>query len=90
MKEYNVKYNVDDEVYVLLSKSIIKNRIDGIRITENRPYIDGNNNMKPMDGIVIEYLIATKRDDRGFVTYLDWFVQEDVYSDREELIRQIK
>ena len=96
MKEYNVKYEVGQEVYVLRNKKITKNRIDKIRVTEQKPYIRGNRNgtFTEMSGIEIDYLIETKRDfihphTKSTQSSYDWYSQEDVFTDKDELIAQI-
>lgn len=87
MKQYNVKYERGTEVYVLQKKKIIKSHIEVIRIYEKAPYIDGNNNMKEMDGITIEYLIEIDNGD-SYRSY-DWYKQEDVFLSKDEVISQI-
>ena len=88
MKQYNVKYDIDQEVYVLQSKTISKTHIDEIKIIQARPYYDGNNNLKEMDGVRIQYLVMIKQN--GSMRSYDWFDQKDVFTDREELIRRIE
>jgi len=94
MKEYNVKYEVGEEVYVLRNKKITKNRIDKIRVTEQQPYTIGNGDgtLTEMTGIEIDYLIETIRIVNGASgthrTY-DWYNQEDVFTNKGELIAQI-
>lgn len=87
MKSYNVKYERGTEVYVLQNKTISKSIIYQIRIYEKAPYVDGNNNMKEMDGITIEYLIGI--DNGASYTSYDWYKQEDVFLSKDELINQI-
>ena len=96
MKEYNVKYKVGQEVYVLRSKKITQNRINKIRVTEQQPYIKGNSDGTyiEMDGIEIDYLIETKRDfihphTKCTQSSYDWYSQEDVFTNKDELITQI-
>ena len=95
-KEYNVKYGVGQEVYVLRNKKITKNRIDKIRVTEQQPYIRGNGDgtLTEMTGIEIDYLIETKRDfihphTKSTQSSYDWYSQEDVFTNKAELIAQI-
>ena len=95
-KEYNVKYEVGQEVYVLRNKKITKNRIDKIRVTEQQPYIRGNGDgtLTEMTGIEIDYLIETKRDfihphTKSTQSSYDWYSQEDVFTNKDELIAQI-
>lgn len=89
MKKYNVKYEVGQEVYILESKKISKTVIDKIRITEQKPYMKGNSNgtYTEMDGIKIDYLIETKRTQVS--SSYDWYNQEDVFTNKDELITQI-
>ena len=87
MKNYNVKYEIGQEVYILLSKKIVKSKIEKIRVVHSHPYIDGNNNMKEMDGIVIDYLVIV--DERKYSTNYDWYNQDDVFLDKDELLRKI-
>ncbi len=95
-KEYNVKYEVGQEVYVLRNKKITKNRIDKIRVTEQQPYTRGNadGTLTEMTGIEIDYLIETKRDfihphTKSTQSSYDWYSQEDVFTNKDELITQI-
>jgi len=95
-KEYNVKYEVGQDVYVLRNKKITKNRIDKIRVTEQQPYIRGNGDgtLTEMTGIEIDYLIETKRDfihphTKSTQSSYDWYSQEDVFTNKDELIAQI-
>jgi len=94
-KEYNVKYEVGEEVYVLRNKKITKNRIDKIRVTEQQPYTRGNGNgtLTEMTGIEIDYLIESERmtfgTNCGTQSSYDWYSQEDVFTDKAELIAQI-
>ena len=95
-KEYNVKYEVGQDVYVLRNKKITKNRIDKIRVTEQQPYIRGNGDgtLTEMTGIEIDYLIETKRDfihphTKSTQSSYDWYSQEDVFTNKAELIAQI-
>jgi len=87
MKEYNVKYELGQDVFILLSRKIFKSKIESIRIVQSRPYIDGNNNMKEMDGIVIDYLVVV--EEREHFTSYDWYNQDDVFVDKDDLIRKI-
>ena len=96
MKEYNVKYKVGQEVYVLRSKKITQNRINKIRVTEQQPYKKGNSDgtITPMNGIEVDYLIETKRDfihphTKSTQSSYDWYSQEDVFTNKDELITQI-
>ena len=62
-KEYNVKYEVGEEVYVLRNKKITKNRVDKIRVTEQQPYTKSNldGTLTKMSGIEVDYLLETER-----------------------------
>ena len=95
-KEYNVKYGVGQEVYVLRNKKITKNRIDKIRVTEQQPYtrLNRDRTLTEMTGIEIDYLIETKRDfihphTKSTQSSYDWYSQEDVFTNKAELIAQI-
>jgi len=95
-KQYNVKYEVGQDVYVLRNKKITKNRIDKIRVTEQQPYTRGNlgGTLTEMTGIEIDYLIETKRDfihphTKCTQSSYDWYSQEDVFTNKAELIAQI-
>ena len=90
MKEFDVKHGIDDEVFIILNKTIIKTKIESFRITQSRPYTRGED-MKEMDGIVIEYLVVVKDVHYGLShqTSYEWYNQDDVYTDKEELIRRI-
>ena len=96
MKEYNVKYEVGQEVYVLRSKKITQNRINKIRVTEQQPYTKGNSDgtLTEMNGIEVDYLIETERIRMHLVSQstqssYDWYSQEDVFTNKDELITQI-
>jgi hypothetical protein len=96
MKEYNVKYEVGQEVYILTCKTIFKSRIDKIRITEQAPYIKlvgMNNYATEMDGIEIEYLVVTSDEPYGnngsTRTSYDWYKQGDVHLTKEEVLKEI-
>lgn len=96
MKEYNVKYEVGQEVYVLRNKKITKNRIDKIRVTEQKPYkkVNSDRTLTDMTGIEIDYLIETKRDfihphTKRTQSSYNWYSQEDVFTNKDELIAQI-
>jgi len=95
-KQYNVKYEVGQDVYVLRGKKISKNRVVKIRVTEQQPYIKGNpdGTFTEMDGIEIDYLIETKRDfihphSKSTQSSYDWYNQEDVFPNMFVLIAQI-
>jgi hypothetical protein len=93
MSEYNVKYRVGQEVYILSSRAFIKSRIEKIRITEQSPYIKGET-MEEMDGIEIDYLVVAKEViDPIFNSRscsFEWYSQDDVYLNKEELIAKLK
>jgi hypothetical protein len=95
-KQYNVKYEVGQDVYVLRDKKISKNRVDKIRVTEQQPYTKGNSDgtYTEMNGIEIDYLIETKRDfihphTKSTQSSYNWYSQEDVFTNKDELIAQI-
>ena len=95
-KEYNVKYEVGQDVYVLRDKKITKNRIYKIRVTEQQPYtrLNRDGTLTEMTGIEIDYLIETKRDfihphTKSTQSSYDWYSQEDVFTNKAELIAQI-
>ena len=97
MKEYNVKYEVGEEVYVLRNKKITKNRVDKIRVTEQQPYTKGNSDgtLTEMSGIEIDYLLETERiripiqGSQSTQSSYDWYSQKDVFTNKDELIAQI-
>ena len=95
-KEYNVKYEVGQEVYVLRNKKVTKNRIDKIRVTEQQPYtkINPDGTFTEMLGIEIDYLIETRRDfihphAKSTQSSYDWYNEEDVFANKSKLIAQI-
>ena len=87
MKNYNVKYEIGQEVYILLSKKIFKSKIEKIRVLHSLPYIDGNNNMKEMDGLMIDYLVIVNEQKHS--TSYDWYNQDDIFLDKDDLFRKI-
>ena len=95
-KQYNVKYEVGQDVYVLRDKKISKNRIVKIRVTEQQPYTKSNpdGTFTNMSGIEIDYLIETKRDyihphTKMTQSSYNWYNEEDVFTNKDELIAQI-
>ena len=93
-KQYNVKYEVGQDVYVLRDKKISKNRVDKIRVTEQQPYIKGNSDgtITEMSGIEIDYLIETEyivNSVKGTQSTYNWYNEEDVFTNKAELIAQI-
>ncbi len=95
-KEYNVKYKVGQDVYVLRDKKISKNRVDKIRVTEQQPYKKHNpdGTLTNMTGIEIDYLIETERKfihphTKSTQSSYNWYSQEDVFTNKDELIAQI-
>lgn len=96
MKEYNVKYEVGEEVYVLRNKKITKNRVDKIRVTEQQPYTKSNldGTLTKMSGIEVDYLLETERirihpGSQSTQSSYDWYNEEDVFTNKAELIAQI-
>lgn len=100
MKSYDVKYDIGQMVFVLLSKKAMETQIQKIRVIEQPPsnYINGTENQKKngKDGITIEYLVQVDyRSDNmimnGTGVYnFDWIDQNDIFQTKEELIAQIK
>lgn len=91
MKTYNVKYDVGQEVYILLSKKIFKSKIEKIRIVHGVPYIKGET-MEQMDGIEIDYLVVVNEQFYplgGHSSSYDWYKQDDIFLDKDELLRKI-
>ncbi len=93
-KEYNVKYEVGQEVYVLRNKEITRTIIEKIRVTEQQPHTRGTGNGThiKMTGITIDYLIEERRISFGVnstQSVYNWYSQEDVFTDKDELIAQI-
>lgn len=85
MKTYDIKYEIGQKVFILLSKKIYKSRIEKIRILHSRPYF--NSDMEEMDGIVIDYLVVINEQE-NFTDY-DWVNQNDIYLDKNELLKKI-
>lgn len=92
MKTYNVKFDIGQDVYILLSKKIIKSRINKIKIEHSSPYVDGET-MEQKDGIEIYYLISVGCEQSTIsgskIISYDWYNQDDVFLDKDELIRKI-
>ncbi len=94
MKKYNVKYEVGEEVYVLKNKTITQAKINKIRVTEQQPYTRGNSDgtLTEKSGIEIDYLIQDSIISFGANssqrTY-NWYNEEDVFTNKDELIAQI-
>lgn len=93
MKTYNVKYDIGQEVYILLSKKIFKTKIDKISIHHGLPYMKFNGKtIEENDGIEIKYLVMVNEvlySSGGHYCDFDWYNQEDVFSDKNELISKI-
>jgi hypothetical protein len=96
MKEYNVKYEVGQEVYILTCKAIFKSRVDKIRITESAPWVKlvgRNSDTIEMDGIEIDYLVEISNKPYGnngsTMTSYDWYKQSDVHLTKDEVIEKI-
>ena len=90
------KVDIANTLAALENKKIIKAPIESIRVYERQPYSKSvGDTLIDMDGIEIEYLIPKEgleihhRPSSNWITY-DWYNQDDVFSDREELIRIIK
>jgi hypothetical protein len=91
MKTYNVKYEVGQDVYILLSKKIFKSKIEKIRIIHSSPYIKGET-MEEMDGIEIDYLVIVDEKiypSGGHSYNYDWYEQDDIFLNKDELFRKI-
>jgi len=94
MKEYNVKYDINQMVYILTNKNIYKSSVEKIRITEGVPYckIIGNEAVE-QSGITIEYLVIISDEPYGLngstMTSYDWYNQDSVFETKEDLIRSI-
>ena len=95
MKTYDVKYDINQEVYILTGKKIYQSKVEKIRIVQSRPYIKFEG-MKQMNGIEIEYLVIVSEEEYGESTPrsrkigFDWYNQDDVFATKEELIQSIK
>jgi hypothetical protein len=91
MKTYNVIYDVGQDVYILSSKKIFKSKIEKIRIIHGCPYIKGET-MEQMDGIEIDYLVMVNEEiypSGGHSFIYDWYKQDDVFLDKNELLNKI-
>ncbi len=86
MKEYDVKYDIGQEVKIIQDKKIVTSTIDAIRINHTRPFVDGYD-MKHSDGIKIEYLVMV--DNKISIRYFEWINQNDIALNDEELIRKM-
>jgi len=94
MKQYNVKYNIQQKVFILTNKSVYETVIDQIRVTERAPFVKLiGTELVNNDGILIEYLVEISSEPYSrlgsTMSSYDWYPQEDVYTDKEELIRNI-
>jgi hypothetical protein len=101
MKNYNVKYEIGQMVYVLMSKKSIQTQVQKIRIIEQQKgcainETDENKKKDAVDGITIEYLVQVDYRANNLImsqagmAYFDWMNQNDIFSTKEELISQIK
>ena len=97
MKEYNVNYKVNQEVYILTNKKIYKTHIDKIRVTEQHPFNEFVNiitgETRKSNGIEIDYLIMDEEtpfgDRNNTRRSYDWYNQKDVFENKDELIKNI-
>jgi len=90
--EYKTKYDRGQEVYALSYRKVISAKIQAIKVTDNGPYIDGNDNMKEKSGITVEYLITVNHEQfttGSSRTSYDWFDEEFVFTSKEELLQKI-
>jgi len=99
MKTFESKYDIEQEVYVLTNKKIYKTSIENIKITHVKPhkllkFVNKEAVLTDTDGITIEYLVEIYREQqpgcKGVSINYDWYKEEDVFLDKEELIRKIK
>ena len=99
MKEYDVKYNINQEVYILNGKEVCKSKIEKIRIIESTPHANAFNyseskRLDIIDGLSIEYLVETEREtfknSDSLRIGFDWYNQRDIFTTREEVLNEIK
>jgi hypothetical protein len=91
MKSYNIKFDINQEVYILTNKAICKSKIEKIRIIECEPYKKYDEVKKcvvDMSGIEIDYLVITKE----FNNFHDseWYPQDEIFETKEDLFNAIK
>lgn len=95
MKTYDIKYDINQEVYIITNMKIYKSKIEKIKMIQSRPYIKFEG-MKQMDGIEIEYLVVTSDEEygdnnpRSHKMGFNWYIQDNVFATKEELIQSIK
>jgi len=96
MKTYDIKYDIDQEVYIITDMKIYKSRIEKIKVIQSKPWINGNDNFKQMDGIEVEYLVLTLDEEygdnnpRSHKMRFNWYIQDNIFATKEELIQSIK
>lgn len=82
MKEYNIKYNIGDTVYINIPKySIVDGIIDSFRIIENKI------------GIKIHYLIILNENieiEKGVYKNFEWVDEKFIYLSRKELLKDLE
>ena len=101
MKSYDVKYEIGQKVFVLLSKKAMETQIQKIRINEQQKgsavnETDENKKKDGITGITIEYLVQVDYQASQIIMqssgmyYFDWVNQNDIFQTKEELISEIK
>lgn len=90
MKNYDVKYDIGQEVYTISERKIIKTVIDKIEVIECLPYkeINRRGEVEDMSGINIRYLVMD--EEKGNARYYRWYNQDDVSLDPSEFIKNIQ
>lgn len=90
----DLKYDLDQEIYVILNKKILKSKIEKIRIIKYKPYQEvlGSGKLIDHNGIKIEYLVINYDTMIGSIrtSNYEWFDENDVYGTKDELIRAIE
>lgn len=96
MKSYDVKYELDQEVYVFLNKKVISTKIEKIQIVQGKSYTylsSDNSKQVELSGIEISYLVPVEMEVppyNGMQTGVSmWYNQEDICTTKEEVISKI-
>jgi len=97
MKKYKVKYDINQDVYILSDKKIFKSKIEKIRVIEKAPINLRNGTKEEKEdsksGICIEYLVIINKELISKAYYsvdYDWYHQRDIFPTKEKLVNAIK
>jgi hypothetical protein len=95
-RTYTTKYDKGDYVWIIHDKSVLKTRIQKIRITDMGKHhrLVNPEKIEFHGGVFIEYLVEVNEEEYGehgsVKCDLEWVNELDVYPTKEKLIESIK